>query len=130
MNSTSNTNTNNQVWVTWKSPASGEFVADTVGELSGGAKIKDLRREFVGQQFLQISPADVKVREEENGQVLLAGTSIKQYFVPSEEEKPPSGDESKAIKKGPGQSEKTALFLTLPNVQQPQLQVSHATIWN
>ena len=122
---TSTSDKNNQVWVTWKSPASGEFVADTVEDLSGGAKINNLCRQFAKQRKEQadesIDPVAVKVRETENGQVLRAGTPIKKYFVPPE-----------GRGKGPGQSDKTALILTLPKpyVPQPQLQVSHATVWN
>ena len=113
---TDQSSTNNKVWVTWKSPASGEFVADKIRELNDRAMIKDLRREFVKQQYLQnIDHADVKVREKKNGQVLEEDAFLKQYFVPPE-----------GRGEGPGQSKKTALFLTLPrpNVQQPQFQVS------
>ena len=117
--STDRFSTNNEVWVTWKSPASGEFVADAVRVLNGGAEIKDLREEFVkkhrGQAYSDIDPADVKVCKKENGQVLEEEAFLKQYFVPPE-----------GRGEGPGQSKKTALFLTLPrpNVQQPQFQVS------
>ena len=102
---TDQSSTNNKVWVTWKSPASGEFVADKIRELNDRAMIKDLRREFVKQQCLQnIDRADVKVREKINGQVLEEDAFLKQYFVPPE-----------GRGEGPGQSEDTALFLTLPN---------------
>ena len=108
--------TNNEVWVTWKHLTSGEFVADTVEDLNGGAKINNLCRQFAKQRKEQaderIDPVAVNVRETENGQVLRVGTPIKQYFVPPE-----------GRGEGPGQSEETALFLTLPNVQQPQLPV-------
>ena len=120
--STDRSSTNNEAWVTWKDPEDGETFFDTVTGLSSNTVVYKLCEDFVKQQYLQnVDPADVKVRETENGQVLRAGTPIKQYIVPPE-----------CRGEGPGQSKKTALFLTLPNtsMQQPQLQVSHSTVWN
>ena len=106
----------NEVWVTWKSPTSGETAVGKVKDLDDRAMIEELREGFVkkrrGQAYSDIDPADVKVCKKENGQVLEEEAFLKQYFVPPE-----------GRGEGPGQSKKTALFLTLPNVQQPQLPV-------
>ena len=93
----------NKVWVTWEDPISGEDLSDKVVGLGVGDDVADLRRAFKVQQELQISPAKVKVRASEGGEVL---------------------DEDRTIQdirqNGAGISKGTALVLTLPPVQQQQ----------
>ena len=93
----------NEVWVRWKDARTGEWLADTVNELRNDAEIKDLRKAFAKQQEPDIRrPAAVAVRETENGETLKASTKLSNYFLDSE------------ALPGPGKSEETALFLTLP----------------
>ena len=117
-NDSTDRSSTNEVWVTWTNPTSGETAVGKVNELDERAIIVDLRREFVKKRRKQadevIDPVTVKVHEKKNGEVLEEDAFLKQYFVPPE-----------GRGEGPGQSKKTALFLTLPrpNVQQPQLPV-------
>ena len=105
----------NEVWVKVKDP---DWSTDTVHSLADNAQVKDLRRAFVEQQKLNISPATVKVFETENSGVELSSTTgLKDmnYFAP------PVGSAGAA---GPGKSDATPLFLTLP--QQTQQSVYSA----
>ena len=115
-NDSTDRSSTNEVWVTWTNPTSRETAVGKVKELDERAMIVDLRREFVKKRRKQadevIDPVTVKVHEKKNGEVLEEDAFLKQYFVPPE-----------GRGEGPGQSKKTALFLTLPNVQQPQLPV-------
>ena len=100
---TDRSSTNNEVWVTWTDPSSNEDLNDKVTGLSSNRVVYDLCEDFVKQQYLQnVDPVAVKVRETKNGQVLEEDAFLKQYFVPPE-----------GRGEGPGQSEDTALFLTL-----------------
>ena len=103
---------NNKLWVKYKSSdgSSGEkYYYDQVIGLANDANVAALRRAFVEQRYLQIDPATVDVREEENGEMLKASSSVTKYFVV-----PPTTDSAAATPAGPGKSEDTALFLTLP----------------
>ena len=104
----------NEVWVRWKDSTSsaGMVLVDTVHDLGDHAQIKDLRKAFVKQQVVNISPAAVVVRETENGEMLKANTVLTNYFMP------PSDS---AAAPGPGRSEDTALFLTVPQQQRHHL---------
>ena len=53
------------------------------------------------------------VRETENGEMLKANTMLTNYFMPPADS---------AAAPGPGRSEDTALFLTVPQQQQQQRQ--------
>ena len=105
----------NEVWVRWKDSTSsaGMVLVDTVNDLGDHAQIKDLRKAFVKQQVVNVSPAAVVVRETENGEMLKANTMLTNYFMPPADS---------AAAPGPGRSEDTALFLTVPQQQQQQRQ--------
>lgn len=99
----------NKVWVRWKDSTTGEVLTGKVVELQHDADIDDLRQAFAKQQyFLHFSPATIQVRETENGEKLKASAVLTDFFVPS----------ATAAASGPGRSEDTALFLTLPQQQQ------------
>ena len=95
----------NEVWVKWRGPSTGTWSIDTVDKLDNDADVADLRHAFVKQQNLQISPGGVAVRETENGDMLKAGTTLTNYFVP------PAGS---AALPGSGNNEDNPLFLYLP----------------
>ena len=82
---------------------------DKVTALHDDADIRDLRKAFLKQQHIEVSPGAVRVREAEDGEMLKASTMLTIYFMP------PAGS---VTDPGPGKSEETALFLTLP----PQIQ--------
>ena len=105
----------NEVWVRWKDSTSsaGMVLVDTVNDLGDHAQIKDLRKAFVKQQVVNVSPAAVVVRETESGEMLKANTMLTNYFMPPADS---------AAAPGPGNSEDTALFLTVPQQQPPQQQ--------
>ena len=104
----------NEVWVRWKDSTSsaGMVLVDTVSDLEDDAQIKDLRKAFVKQQVLDVTPAAVVVRETENGEMLKPSTMLTNYFMPPA---------NSAAAPGPGKSEDTALFLTVPLQQQQQV---------
>ena len=95
----------NSVWVRWKESISNEWLFDKVTELHNDAVISDLRKEFVKQQHIDVSPGAVRVRETKDGEMLKASTTLTIYFIPPADS---------AVAPGPGKSEETALFLTLP----------------
>ena len=103
----------NEVWVRWQDSTSsaGMVLVDTVNDLGDHAQIKDLRKAFVKQQVVNVSPAAVVVRETDNGEMLKANTMLTNYFMPPADS---------AAAPGPGNSEDTALFLTVPQQQQQQ----------
>ena len=100
----------NKVWVTWMDSISNEWLFDKVTELHADADISDLRKSLVAQQALSVSPAAVKVREAENGEMLQPDQKLTDYFV----------SDSKAAS-GPGRSKDSALFCTLPSPPIKQL---------
>ena len=96
----------NEVWVRWKDSISNDWLFDKVVGLKDDSLITDLRKAFAKQQEPDIRPpAAVTVRETENGETLKASTKLADYFVPPAD--------SVALP-GPGKSEETALFLTIP----------------
>ena len=101
----------NKVWVRWKDSTTSEWSFDKVKDLTEDADISDLRHAFVKQQNLSCSPGSIQVREAESGEKLKASTLLTDCFVPSA---------TAAAASGPGRSEDTALFLTLPQQQQHQ----------
>ena len=83
------------------------MITDTVMELKDGAQVKDLRKAFVEQQRItNVSPAAVQVRETQGGEIIKSSTMLTDYFVPA--------GRGLAAAPGPGRSEDTALFLTVP----------------
>lgn len=79
---------------------------DTVRELDDHAQITELRKAFVKQLEPDVKrPTTVKVREREGGEMLQASAKLTKYFVPPA---------NSAAAPGPGKSEDTALFVTLP----------------
>lgn len=100
----------NKVWVRWKDSTTGEVLTGKVVELQDDADIDDLLQAFAKQQnLLHFSPAAIQVRETENGEKLKASAVLTDCFVPSA---------TAAAASGPGRSEDTALFITLPQQQQ------------
>lgn len=101
------------IWIRWKD-YTGVELFDTVDELTVEAQVKDLRKAFVeqsGDSVKGIHPASIQVRETENAEMLRASKKLKKYFVA------PCGV---APASGPGRSEDTALFLTVPPKHQQQ----------
>jgi hypothetical protein len=99
----------NKLWVKYKSSDGSneeEYYCDQIIGLANDALVCDLRRAFVEQQHLQISPAAVVVRIEEGQTKLEEDATLKLYFIDS-------GD-SEEDKKRPGKSKASALFLSLP----------------
>ena len=98
----------NSVWIRWMDSISNEWLFDKVTELHADADISDLRKSFVAQQALSVSPAAVKVRETENGETLQPDQKLTDYFVSAQV------SDSKAAA-GSGKSKDSALFCTLPS---------------
>lgn len=99
------------MWVTWKN-ASNNWLVDKVTNLNGDADVSDLRKAFVTQQNLQISPGGVSVSVGAEGEALEEDEVLQPYFV-----------RNLQGKAGPGQSKKTALVVTdtdQPPQPQPQ----------
>ena len=99
----------NKVWVTWKWAAGEDPLVDKVIDLDNNADVADLRRLFVTQQQLQVSPGTLSVSKTDGGEKLKAGDPLQPYFVL------PPGSAGLA---GPGQDDDTALFVTFQ--QQPK----------
>ena len=88
-----------------------ELLFDKVTELHDNADISDLRKAFVAQQALSVSPAAVKVSETENSKkTLQPDQKLSDYFVPVSDSKAAAG---------PGRSKDSALFCTLPSPPPP-----------
>ena len=77
--------TSKEVWITWMDAEANKLV-DTV-ELEQHACINHLRKAFVKQrQGLNISPAQIKVREQDRDEILSPGTKLKDYFVDEQDD--------------------------------------------
>ena len=72
----------NSVWVRWKDSTSSEWMFDKVTALHDDADISDLRKAFLKQQHIEVSPGAVRVREAEDGEMLKASTMLTIYFMP------------------------------------------------
>lgn len=93
---------NNKLWVTWKD-SEGNQLFDTVDGLEDTGIVADLRKVFVQQQNLLITPAAVKVHEPVKSEELDAEAVLEKYFTNSNVKKP-----------GPGMCKGLALVVTLP----------------
>ena len=104
-NNNNNKPISNSVWIRWID-STGAVLSDTVDELQDEAQIKDLRKAFVAQQALSVSPAAVEVRKTENGHMLEPNKRLAEYLV--------GPTTAAAVAKGPGKSYDTAIILTMP----------------
>ena len=93
----------NEVWVSWKDPATGNADCDIVDNLNDNAKVANLRKSFIRDRGLGIDSAKVFVSEKHGGAALRADEPLRKYFVPSP---------SAAASAGPGRSIETPLFIT------------------
>mmetsp|Transcript_23737 Transcript_23737/g.36034 ORF Transcript_23737/g.36034 Transcript_23737/m.36034 type:complete len:316 (-) Transcript_23737:1586-2533(-) len=92
-----------KVWVTWKYD-SNNWLFGKVTNLNDNDDVDDLRKAFVKQQNLNISPDGVSVSAAGvEGEALEEDKGLQPYFVSNARRKP-----------GPGQSKNTALVLTVP----------------
>jgi hypothetical protein len=102
---------NNKLWVKWNKSSDGSsseegyYWGQIIG-LANDAIVADLRRAFMQQYHLQVNEDAVEVREEENGEMLKASSSL--FVMDSAATATPAWG---------GQSKASALFLTLPPPQ-------------
>ena len=89
-----------KVWVKWKNAGS-NWLFGKVTNLAADADVDDLRKAFVMQQNLQISPGRLSVSLGAEGEVLEEDGFLQPHFV-----------RILQGKAGPGQSKTTALLVT------------------